>query len=84
MASNAGSPRTPDWWLNLKAAGTAIVRYRGERIEVRARELEGQERDQILQLYLEAYPPGRHYDQFTDRPLPLILLEPLDMPRIGS
>ncbi|HEY6578907.1 MAG TPA: nitroreductase/quinone reductase family protein, partial [Rhizomicrobium sp.] len=36
VASFAGSPKHPDWYLNLEAAGVADVQIRGRRIRVRA------------------------------------------------
>ncbi|MFC3777727.1 nitroreductase/quinone reductase family protein [Mycolicibacterium holsaticum] len=76
MAANAGSARTPAWWLNLKAAGSGEAVVGRQRIPVRPRELAGAERDRLLRQFVEMYPQAEHYPRFTERPLPLIALEP--------
>ena len=77
-AANAGSHRTPDWWLNLRAAGEATVVLRGERTPVRPRLLQGEERAAAYERFCEIYPQAREYPSFTDRPLPLVALEPVE------
>jgi len=77
-AANAGAHRTPDWWLNLRAAGEASVVLGGERLAVRPRVLEGSERERAWGEFCEMYPQARDYPSFTDRPMPLIALEPVD------
>jgi F420H(2)-dependent quinone reductase len=74
-AANAGAHRTPDWWLNLSAAGEGTVVLRGRRRRVRPRVLEGEERDRAFDAFCEMYPQARSYPAFTNRPLPLIALE---------
>lgn len=76
MAANAGAARTPAWWLNLRAAGIGEAIVGRERVAVRPRELVGAERDRLLRRFVEMYPQAEHYPRFTDRPLPLIALEP--------
>jgi deazaflavin-dependent oxidoreductase (nitroreductase family) len=77
-AANAGAHRTPAWWLNLRDAGEGAIVVRGRRIAVRPRELEGAERDRAYERFCEMYPQAREYPQFTDRPLPLVALEPIE------
>ncbi|MGV0645157.1 nitroreductase/quinone reductase family protein [Mycolicibacterium sp. XJ879] len=76
MAANAGAARTPAWWLNLKAAGSGEVIVGRQRRTVRPRELKGAEYDRLLRRFVQMYPQAEHYAAFTDRPLPLIALEP--------
>jgi len=76
-AANAGAHRTPDWWLNLRAAGEASVVVDGERLAVRPRVLDGAERERAWHGFCEIYPQAREYPGFTERPLPLIALEPV-------
>ncbi len=77
MAANAGANRTPAWWLNLKHAGqgTAVIGRR--RFRVRPREVSGDERDRLWREFVQMFPQAEHYPRFTDRPLPLIALEPV-------
>lgn len=48
----------------------------GERSRVAPRWLEGAERDEAFDGCCEMYPQARDYPGFTDRPIPLIALEP--------
>jgi F420H(2)-dependent quinone reductase len=75
-AANAGAHRTPAWWLNLRDAGEGTVVLRGRRTEVRPRVLEGAERERAYESFCEMYPQARQYPTFTERPMPLVALEP--------
>jgi len=76
LAANAGADRTPAWWLNLRAAGEGTAVIRGERRRVRPRIITGDERDRLWRRFVEIYPQAEIYTRFTDRPLPLVALEP--------
>ena len=77
-AANAGAHRTPDWWLNLRAAAEGTIVLRGRRTAVRPRVLKGDEREEAYARFCEMYPHARSYPRFTDRPLPLVALEPIE------
>jgi F420H(2)-dependent quinone reductase len=77
MAANAGAPRAPAWYLNLRAAGEAVVVRAGERTCVRPRVAEGAERARLWNQFARVYPPVDEYRRLTARELPLIVLEPL-------
>jgi deazaflavin-dependent oxidoreductase (nitroreductase family) len=47
FASKAGAPAHPDWYLNLVAAGRAIVEVRAGTYPVTITELSGDERDRV-------------------------------------
>jgi len=76
-AANAGAHRTPAWWLNLREAGEGTTMLRGRRTVVRPRVLEGAEREAAFERFCEMYPQAREYPAFTDRPMPLVALEPV-------
>jgi deazaflavin-dependent oxidoreductase (nitroreductase family) len=76
MAANAGADRTPAWWLNLRHTGEGIAIIGRTRLRVRPRLLAGAERHDAWQAFVKMYPQAQFYDQFTDRHLPLIALEP--------
>ncbi len=76
VASNAGDPRPPAWWTNLRAKPEAWVQAGRERTEVRAREATPEEAEKLWPLLVDAY---RWYDTYRERagrPIPLVLLEP--------
>jgi len=76
-AANAGAHRTPAWWLNLRDAGTGTIVLRGRLRAVRPLVLEGAEREDAYRRFCEIYPQAREYPGFTDRPMPLVALEPV-------
>ena len=75
-AANAGAHRVPAWWLNLRESGEGQIAIAGERSRVHPRVLEGAEREHAYEEFCEMYPQARDYPSFTDRPMPLIALEP--------
>lgn len=76
VGSAAGTDTTPNWYRNLMAAGTADVQVGAERWRVRARELDdGPERDEAWSLAAAVYPGFESYVRFTDRRLPVAVLE---------
>jgi len=78
MPANAGQDRAPAWWLNLRAAGEASVVLKGKRRRVRPRLVRDDEHADAWARYLEVYPAGEKYLSFTDREIPLVVLEPVD------
>ncbi len=77
VASNAGEPAHPVWWLNLQAHPDATAQIGRTRERVRARELEGEARAAALRQFEEMDSGYRVYQERTTRPIPVILLERL-------
>jgi len=75
VAANGGMERTPQWALNLKAAGSAMAHVRGRAFEVKPRFLEGDEARAVRKEYEKTYPTVVEYERFTTRELPVIVLE---------
>ena len=80
LAANAGHQRTPNWWLNLRHAGHAVVHVRGRREAVVPRLAEGSERDRYWRRMVEEFPTVPHYTRYTDRAFPVVVLERRDEP----
>ena len=74
--ANAGNDRTPAWWLNLRAAGEGVAVIGTERRRVKPRPATPEEHERLWPEYLKMYPAAEDYLGFTDRELPLIVLEP--------
>jgi deazaflavin-dependent oxidoreductase (nitroreductase family) len=74
-----GGPRVPAWWLNLEAAGHGVVSIRGERRRVRPRVATGEERLELWRRFARMYPALDDYPRFTERELPVVVLEPADV-----
>lgn len=75
IGSNGGNPKTPNWYLNLMAAGTADVQVGSERWTVTPRELvDGPERDEWWKIARAAYRDFDTYQELTDRKIPVAVL----------
>jgi deazaflavin-dependent oxidoreductase (nitroreductase family) len=76
IASTGGGPRHPGWFHNLQAQPDVEVQVGRERIPVRARVAEGDER---TQLWIEANRVNRggydNYQAKTDRTIPVVVLD---------
>lgn len=78
-ASWAGEPKHPIWYLNLTAQPDITVQVRDRVVKVRARNLEGEERDRGWQKILKQDPSFAEYEKRTRgiRQIPVVLLESL-------
>ncbi|WP_208379132.1 nitroreductase family deazaflavin-dependent oxidoreductase [Cumulibacter soli] len=76
VASKGGAPTHPNWYYNI-VADPNLTLQDGERTwDVRAREIEGDERAEWWTRCVAAFPPYAEYEQKTDRLIPVFLLEP--------
>jgi F420H(2)-dependent quinone reductase len=78
VASNGGAKHYPTWWFNLQAYPEALVQIGPVRGRVHARQAEPRERQRFWPLLLQVYPPYARYQMRTDRPIPLLILHPID------
>lgn len=76
IGSNAGGEREPVWVGNLRAHPRAQVRVGRDLRAVRAREAEGDERARLWRLAVDGYPGYALYQHRTQRPIPVVVLEP--------
>lgn len=75
VASAAGQARNPAWFHNLAAhPDRARVEVDGERVEVVADQLLGQERERAWAAIVAAAPRFEQYAAATDRELPVVRL----------
>jgi len=75
VASNAGDPRDPAWWQNLRARPEAEIQVGSERVSVRAHAAEGAERERLWAKLVAANPQYPEYQRRTRRPIPIVVLE---------
>lgn len=75
VASNAGSDRMPAWWLNLQADPNAEIDAEGERLRIRARVAEGEEREALWRRFVAANRSYERYRGYTQRELPVVVLD---------
>jgi deazaflavin-dependent oxidoreductase (nitroreductase family) len=76
VASYTGEDRDPAWWRNLKTNPDGEVRLAGARLRVRAREVEGAERERLWTSLVAADRAYAEYQERTKRRLPVVVLEP--------
>ena len=77
VASQGGLPKNPQWYANLlKTPDTSVRVAREGRRAVRAREAVGEERDALWPRLVEIYADFAKYQEWTDRTIPVIVLEP--------
>ena len=74
VASNAGAPHPPAWYLNLRANPHAHIDVAGRSLDVRAQEATGQERAELWQRLTAANRSLERAARKAGRDLPLINL----------
>lgn len=77
VASQGGLPKNPQWYSNLKASPDTRIHLRGEpgRL-VRARVAHADERAELWPKLVELYADFAKYAEWTDREIPVVVLEP--------
>ncbi|KAB8168818.1 nitroreductase family deazaflavin-dependent oxidoreductase [Streptomyces sp. 3MP-14] len=75
VASNGGSPQHPAWYLNLVAHPEVGVQVGAERFTALARTADQREKAPLWALMTEIFPRYDTYQDATERPLPLVVLE---------
>jgi deazaflavin-dependent oxidoreductase (nitroreductase family) len=75
VGSLGGAAKDPNWAVNLRANPTATVREGRDERPVRAREVDGAERERLWELVCAAFPLYRTYQRRTQRLIPLFVLE---------
>ena len=76
-ASNGGSDRHPDWWLNLQANPEAEVQIRLQRRQVTAELAKGKERARLWGRLVEMYSGYQDYQMTAQREIPVVVLRPI-------
>jgi len=76
IASNGGSDRHPEWWLNLRSEPTAEVQVGPDVSTVVAVKAEGDERDRLWRDVVELYHGYDEYRRMTKREIPVAVLRP--------
>jgi F420H(2)-dependent quinone reductase len=76
IGSNAGNASAPAWSFNLKANPNAEIEVGRERMPVRGRVAEGEERAELWRKHNEQYAGFDDYSARTDRDIAVFVLEP--------
>ena len=77
IASKGGAPAHPAWYLNLVANPDCKIQVIEQHMNVKARTAQGEERAALWDALVDIYPPYTHYQQETDREIPVVVLDPV-------
>ena len=75
IASKAGYPKHPLWYLNLVANPEVAVQIGGETSSYIARTAEGDERQRLWDLMVASYADYEQYRKWTDREIPVVVCD---------
>jgi deazaflavin-dependent oxidoreductase (nitroreductase family) len=78
VASNAGAPTDPAWWLNLQASPDAFVDLPDGVRAVRGRVATATERSRLWARFVALHDRYASYATAAERPIPVVILEPAD------
>jgi deazaflavin-dependent oxidoreductase (nitroreductase family) len=78
VASKGGAPEHPKWYRNILKNPVLDLQDDDRTWTVRAREIEGAEREEWWPRCVAAFPPYAEYQVKTDRLIPVFVLEPVD------
>lgn len=76
IASNGGSDRHPEWWLNLRSEPKAEVQVGRDVKTVVAEKAEGEERERLWREVNGIYAGYDEYQRSTKREIPVVVLRP--------
>lgn len=76
VASQGGLPKNPQWYANLMANPETTVQIRAEGRKVRARTATADERAALWPRLVDLYADFASYQAWTDREIPVVILEP--------
>lgn len=76
IASLGGSPKHPEWYLNLTAEPRVHVRVMADVYEATARTVSAEERATLWPELVARYPMFDEYAGKTDRVIPMVQLDP--------
>ena len=76
VASYAGSPRHPAWFLNLEANPKVELQVRSRRFCGTARQASAEEKSQLWPRLVATYPAYADYQKRTTRDIPVVIVNP--------
>ena len=74
IASKGGSPKAPDWLLNIRAEPKVSVQIGGVRQDGTARIASDEEREELWPRFLECYSGYAGYQARTSRRFPIVII----------
>jgi deazaflavin-dependent oxidoreductase (nitroreductase family) len=77
VASKGGTDKNPAWFHNLMAAPETTVEVGRDTRRVRARRASDEERAALWPRLVEIYKPYESYQGYTERQIPVVVLDPV-------
>lgn len=77
VASQAGRASHPLWYRNIEADPDVVVQIRGDRRPMRAHTADPEERAALWPRLVDLYSDYDSYQSWTDREIPVVVLEPM-------
>jgi deazaflavin-dependent oxidoreductase (nitroreductase family) len=77
IASYAGLPQKPAWFLNLKSNPEATIQVGRQKIRVKAETAHPEKRQELWARLLEIAPGYANYQKRTSREIPMVILHPI-------
>jgi deazaflavin-dependent oxidoreductase (nitroreductase family) len=77
VASNGGTPQSPDWYFNLTDNPEVEIQVKGEKMRARARTATPAEKPELWPIMTKEWPDYDGYQTKTDRDIPVVVLEPV-------
>jgi deazaflavin-dependent oxidoreductase (nitroreductase family) len=77
VASKAGYPSHPYWYLNLQAEPEVSVQIGSEARTMRAQTATAEQKARYWPRLCAIYPPYQHYQDRTDREIPVVIFRPV-------
>lgn len=75
VASKGGAPKSPGWYHNIRAAEAIDVQVATQAFRATWREPQGAERDAVWAHMVTVLPNYEHYQQITQRQIPVVMLK---------
>ena len=77
VASKGGLPSEPLWYKNLVANPECDVQIKRRKLKAKARTASPEEREELWPKLVAHYPDFASYASWTDRIIPVVILEPI-------
>jgi len=77
VGSQGGLPKDPLWYKNLQVNPICEVQIKRRKIHMKARTADPEERDVLWPKLVAHYPDFASYESWTDRIIPVVILEPV-------
>lgn len=76
VGSQGGAPKSPVWVKSVQKNPDVVVQYKGNKMQLRARQVDDAEKAEVWPTCVEYYHEYDEYQNRTDRNIPVFVCEP--------